>query len=134
MRAAILFVVSVTFVLAVCLNPSHAQTPSEQEVDAIKQDVSRLYLDTSKKVSVRLRSGARLMGYINAVGGDTFTLRTRPNTDTEVRYADVLRVSRTGLSKGQKWALAGAAVGAVVVAGIVFRPKGKGGLRCLLCN
>jgi hypothetical protein len=134
MREAISFLVSVLIVLASCLGPVRAQTTSEREIDAIKQDVSRLYSATDKKIAVKMRSGTRLKGYIRAVGSDTFTLRTRPNSDTEVRYADVARVSRTGLSKGQKIAIFGGIMGAAVVAGIVFRPKGRGGLRCLLCN
>ena len=134
MRKAISSIVSVLVLFAVCLVPLRAQVAGEREVDAIRQDVSRLYSSTNNKVSVKLRSGTKMKGRIRQVGSDAFTLRTAPNSDTEVRYADVASISRTGLSNGQKWAIVGGTVAAAVVAGIVFRSKAKGGLRCLFCN
>ena len=134
MRKAISSIVSVLVLFAVCLVPLRAQVAGEREADAIRQDVSRLHSSTNSKVAVKLRSGTKIKGHIRQVGSDAFTLRTAPNSDTEVRYADVASISRTGLSSGQKWAIVGGAVGAAVVAGVVFRSKAKGGLRCLFCN
>ena len=135
MRKAISSVTAILVILVLCIGPARAQVASAIEVDAIKQDVSRLYSRTSKKISVKMRSGARLMGYIDAVGSDTFTLRNNGN-QIDIRYADVASVSQTGLSKNQKTALligAGAAVVAVVI--VFGRKKDDGGFRnpCLLC-
>ena len=135
MRKTLSFIVSILVIFGLCLGLVEAQFGGERETDAIRQDVSRLYSAADKKVAVKMRSGTKIKGHIRNVGSDTFTLRTRPNSDIEVRYADVARVSRTGLSKGQKRAIVGGVVGAVVVAGIVFRRK-RGpwdGLRCLFC-
>lgn len=135
MRKAISYVAAILVILGLCGGPARAQVASEIEADAIKQDVSRLFSSTSKKISVKLRSGAKLMGYVDAVGTDTFTLR-RGGNRSDIRYADVASVSRTGLSSNQKTALLIGAGAAVVVLAVVFgRKKDDGGFRnpCLLC-
>ena len=132
MRTAISSFASVFVIFGLFVTSVRAQV-SEREIDEIKLDVSRLY-STSKKVSVRLRSGAKQMGYIDTVGADTFTLRNR-NNRWDIRYEDVASVSRKGLSNNQKTALVIGAAAAVVVVAIVFRRKDQGGFRhpCLLC-
>jgi hypothetical protein len=135
MRKANSFSFTILVLIGLFLGPVRAQVASELEADAIKQDVSRLYSTTSNKISVKLRSGVKIMGYIDAVGSDTFTLRDNGSRRT-IRYADVASVSRTGLSKNQKTALlicAGAAV--VVVVAVFGRKKRSGGFNppCLLC-
>ena len=136
MRKAISSLLTILVLIGLFLGPVRSQVAGEIEADTIKQDVSRLYSATSKKISVRLRSGARIMGYIEAVGSDTFTLRDN-GSRREIRYADVASVSRTGLSKNQKTALLIGAGAAVVVVVAVFgrRKKDDGGFRhpCLLC-
>jgi hypothetical protein len=108
---------------------------SEREVDEIKQDVSRLYRDLSRKIAVRLINGATIMGYINELDVDTFTMAdAKTNKDIVIRYADVAKINQTGLSQTQKTVLVAAGIGALVTIGIIFRPKAKGGLRCLLCH
>lgn len=108
---------------------------SEREVDEIKQDVSRLYRDSSRKIAVRLINGATIMGYINELDVDTFTMAdAKTNKDVVIRYADVAKINQTGLSQTQKTVLVAAGIGALVTIGIIFRPKAKGGLRCLLCH
>ena len=133
MRKAISSIASVFIVFSLFLTTVRAQV-SEREIDEIKLDVSRLYSTTSKKVSVRLRSGAKQMGYIDSVGADTFTLRSDRNR-WDIRYEDVASVSRKGLSNNQKTALLIGAAATVVVVAVVFRKKDDGGFRhpCLLC-
>lgn len=136
MRKAISSLLTIFVFTGLFIGPVRAQVASEIEADAIKQDVSRLYSTTSRKVSVKLRSGAKLMGYISAVGSDTFTLRDN-GSRRNIRYADVASVSQTGLSKNQKTALLIGAGAAVVVLVAVFGRKkdNDGGFRhpCLLC-
>lgn len=135
MRKAISSFAAIVVIFGLCIGAARAQVVSERETDAIKQDVSRLYSRTSKKISVEMRSGAKVMGYIDAVGSDTFTLRN-DGRRTEIRYADVARVSRTGLSKNQKTALLiGAGVAVVAVVAVFGRKKHPGGFNppCLLC-
>jgi hypothetical protein len=133
MRKAISSIASVFIVFSLLLTTVRAQV-SEREIDEIKLDVSRLYSTTSKKVSVRLRSGAKQMGYIDSVGADTFTLRSDRNR-WDIRYEDVASVSRKGLSNNQKTALLIGAMAAVLVVAVVFKKKDDGGFRnpCLLC-
>lgn len=104
-----------------------AQTAGEREIDEIRQDVSRLYGPPAKKVSVRLRSGASVKGFVDSVGSETFIVANDDNGRTvEIRYADVAKISSAGkgLSKNQKTALlVGATVGTLVVLGIVFKKK-----------
>ena len=111
-----------------------AQTAGDRESDAIKRDLSELYGAPSRKIAVHLKNGARLMGYINAMDVETFTLvDAKRGNKMEIRYADVSRVNKTGISKTQKTVLVAAGIGTLIAVGIIFRPKPKGGLRCLLC-
>ena len=104
-------------------------------MDEIKQDVSRLSRNSSRTIAVRLMNGRSIMGYINELDVETFTMAdAKSNRDVVIRYADVAKVSQTGLSQTQKTVLVAAGIGALVTIGIIFRPKAKGGLRCLLCH
>ena len=134
MRQAISSSIASVVIIFSLLSGSVTAQVSEREIDEIKLDVSRLYSTTSRKVSVRLRSGAKQMGYIDSVGADTFTLRNDGNK-WNIRYKDVASISRKGLSNNQKTALLIGAAAAVVVVAVVFRKKDEGGFRnpCLLC-
>ena len=134
MRQAISSSIASVVIIFSLLSGSVTAQVSEREIDEIKLDVSRLYSTTSRKVSVRLRSGAKQMGYIDSVGADTFTLRNDGNK-WNIRYKDVASISRKGLSNNQKTALLIGAAAAVVVVAVVFRKKDDGGFRhpCLLC-
>jgi hypothetical protein len=111
-----------------------AQPAGDRESDAIKRDLSELYGAPSRKIAVHMKNGAKLMGYINAMDADTFTLvDAKRGNKMEIRYADVSRVNKTGISKTQKTVLVAAGIGTLIAVGIVFRPKPKGGLRCLFC-
>lgn len=135
-----LAILSLFISLAILSSPFRlaAQTTrSEREVDEIKQDVSRLYRNSSRKIAVRLINGATMMGYINELDAETFTMAdAKTNRDVVIRYADVARVSRTGLSKNQKTALLiGAGAALVAVVAVFGRKKHSGGFNppCLLC-
>lgn len=135
MPKAISSIAVISVLIGLCLAPVRAQTAGEREIDAIRQDVSRLY-SADRKVSVKTRSGVKIVGYIDQVGLDTFTLRTS-TSKTELRYEQVASVSqKSGLTKNQKTALVIGAVAAVVVVAAVFgRKKRSGGFNppCLLC-
>ena len=135
MPKAISSIAVISVLIGLCLAPVRAQTAGEREIDAIRQDVSRLY-SADRKVSVKTRSGVKIVGYIDQVGLDTFTLRTSSGK-TELRYEQVASVSQTsGLTKNQKTALViGAAAAVVVVAAVFGRKKRSGGFNppCLLC-
>jgi hypothetical protein len=129
------FLIIVSAVIAVFALHGSAQTASDRESDAVKRDLSELYGAPSRKIAVHLKNGAKLMGYINAMDVETFTLVDgKWGSKTEIRYADVSRVNKTGISKTQKTVMVAAGIGALITVGIVLRPKPKGGLRCLFCN
>jgi hypothetical protein len=129
------FLIIVSAVIAVFALHGTAQTASDRESDAVKRDLSELYGAPSRKIAVHLKNGVKVMGYINAMDVDTFTLvDAKRGNKMEIRYADVSRVNKTGISKTQKTLLVAAGIGALIAVGIVLRPKPKGGLRCLLCN
>ena len=136
MPKAISSIAVISVLIGLCLAPVRAQTPGEREIDAIRQDVSRLY-SADRKVSVKMRSGVKIVGYIDKVGHDTFTLRPLNGNKTELRYEQVESISqKSGLTKNQKTALViGAAAAVVVVAAVFGRKKRRGGFNppCLLC-
>ena len=135
MPKAISSIAVISVLIGLCIAPVRAQTAGEREIDAIRQDVSRLY-SADRRVSVKTRSGVKIVGYIDQVGLDTFTLRTS-TSKTELRYEQVESISqKSGLTKNQKTALwIGVAATVVVVAAVFGRKKRRGGFNppCLLC-
>lgn len=125
----------ILFLIASSAHQVLAQNSDGREVQEIKNDISRLYGGASKKIAVHMKSGARLKGYVTDMESETFILvQPKTGTKTAIRYADVSRVKKTGLSQAQKTALIVGTVGALIAVSVIFRPKPKGGIRCLFCN
>ncbi len=125
----------ISFLFASSAHHVLAQKSGGREVDAIKNDISRIYAGTSKQIAVHMKTGAKLKGYVADMESETFILvQPKTGTKTNIRYADVSKVNKTGLSQGQKTALIVGTVGALIAVSVIFRPKPKGGIRCLFCN
>ncbi len=114
--------------------PASAQSARRADArlaEEVKQSIPRLGLGREARVMVKLRGGAKLAGYVNQVGADSFTLIDgRTGAATAVPYTQVQRISGGNRSTGAyfslpepepkespKW-LKGVAKGAQVVAGV----------------
>ena len=82
-----------------------AQTrDGERQVQKIKADVAKRGIGEKARVTVELRDGSKLKGYISQAGDDSFTLTDAKSGQTKVlAYSDVDRVKgRGGLSLAAK--------------------------------
>ena len=115
-----------------------AQTDAELErnrVERIKTNIYRLEDRGKTKVVVRLRSGAKLKGYITKREDDSFDLTNYKSGRTaSVAYREVAEVKPLrGMSKAAKYALGiGFAAGIVVL--VLTRSRRDSGICPLGCG
>ena len=125
-------------VFAVDLQIARAQTDAELEknrLERIKTNVYRLENTGKTKILVRLKSGAKLKGYLTKINDDSFDVTNyRSGQTTAVLYRDVAEVKARGsLSKGAKAALGIAGVAGVVVL-VLTLPRGNSPICPLGCR
>jgi hypothetical protein len=125
-------------VFAANLQSLFGQTDAALErnrVERIKTDVYRLEDAGKTKVVVRLRSGAKVKGYITRTGEDSFDVTNyKSNQTVPVVYRDVAQVKPQGdSSKGAKIALGIAGAAAIVVL-VLTLPRGGSGICPLGCG
>jgi hypothetical protein len=111
-----------------------AQSDAETErnrVERIKTSVYRLENTGKTKIVVRLKSGAKLKGYLTKIADDSFDVSNyKTGQNVSVAYRDVARVEKQGLSKAAKYAIGIGVVAAIVVLVIVLPHKGGSGGFC----
>jgi hypothetical protein len=125
-------------VFAANLQIVRAQSDADLErnrVERIKTNVYRLEDSGKTKVVVRLKSGAKLKGYITGRGEDSFEVTNyKTKQTTAIAYRDVAQVKpQGGSSKGMKTALAVAGVAAVIVL-VLTLPRGNSPICPLGCR
>ena len=93
---------------------SQTQTDSEARwIETIKSKVAKL--GTGKKVEVKLLSNQTLIGRVDVVGDDQFTLIESPrHAAIPIRYQQVKSIKKPGNHSWQPLAL-----GAAVIAGVI---------------
>ena len=125
-------------VFAADLQIVRAQSDAELErnrVERIKTNVYRLENSGQTKIVVRLKSGAKLKGYLTKITDDTFDVTNyKSGQTTAVAYRDVAQVKpQGGSSKAAKYALGVAGVAAVVVL-VLTLPRGGSTICPLGCR
>ena len=115
------------FILAVVLSQALgagvvcAQTNTDngaQAIEQIKSKVARMGTGEKARVTVRLKSGQKLKGYIAQAHGNSFVLRDRQtDAPTEIAYSDVAKAeSNRGHSTARNLGIGiGAGAGAVLL-------------------
>jgi len=102
-----------------------AQTYTEdsaQAIERIKSKVARMGNGEKARVTVRLKSGQKLKGYIAQAQEHNFVLRDRKtDAPTEIAYSDVAKVEdNRGHSSARNLAIGiGAGVGAVLLLAVI---------------
>lgn len=114
-----------------------ARSTVDSELERVKIEVRKRGTGPESKVTVKLKDGMKLRGYISQILDDSFDL-TDPKSKqpTTIPYRDVAKVKRQGWSSGAKMALGigiGTAVVIAVVAGAVAK-KGLSGFCPLGCS
>ncbi|MCI0525314.1 MAG: hypothetical protein L0Y75_08645, partial [Acidobacteria bacterium] len=72
-----------------------------QRTEKVKAGIARLGVGNEARVSVKLRDGRKLAGYIKEAGGDSFVIADlKTGATTTVAYPDVTQVKGHHLSKG----------------------------------
>lgn len=125
----------ITLLIAAIHPETYAQSGPNSRSESMKARITRIGTRPSRLISVRLKSGAKLKGYPADIEDESFILvQKNSGNNVPIKYDDVAKASRAGMSGSQKAALQVGAVVAVIVVVSIFKPKPKPGLRCLLCN
>lgn len=83
-----------------------SQTSADSKVEKIKSSVLKRGTEGKERVSVKMKTGSKLKGFINQSGEDSFTLKNAESGQTTViAYRDVEKIGSSGLSKGAKIAI-----------------------------
>jgi hypothetical protein len=78
--------------------------------------IAQLGTGEQTRVAVRLRSGARLAGYVSAANGESFTVSDLyTGLQRNVKYSDVTQMHAQNLTSGQKYA-----IGTAILLAILF--------------
>jgi len=88
----------------------------------VKADVAAFGVGPEARVSVKLRAGKKLKGYISQAGEDSFVITdSKTGSTNSIAYADVAAVQRQkGLSTGKAILIGvGATFGALFLIGII---------------
>lgn len=103
-----------------CATPVAAKSKAEKEAQLaakVKAGVARLGVGSEARVTVKLRDGQKLAGYINEAGENSFVIADlKTGATTTVAYPDVVQVKGHRLSKGAKIAIVALSIGVSVLA------------------
>ncbi|MEP6901505.1 MAG: hypothetical protein ABJA66_07120 [Actinomycetota bacterium] len=96
-----------------------AQTQDDKNAkltQKIKTKIAKFGTGKKVKVRVELRNQIKIKGYVSAIDDDSFTVTDKKTgTTTKVDYAQVKKVSRSGLSTGVKIAIIAAVAVPVII-------------------
>lgn len=88
-----------------------------QRTEKVKAGIARLGVGNQARVTVRLRDGRKVAGYIKEAGESSFTIANlETGAATTIPYPDVAQVKGQGLSKGAKIAIVALSIGVGVLA------------------
>lgn len=100
---------------AVCVQPASAESKEEkqaQRAEKIRAGIVKLGVGPQARVAIKLRSDAKLAGYVSEVKDDSFVVTdAKTKGTTSVAYGDVAQVKGHNLSTGAKIGI-GMAIGA----------------------
>ena len=96
---------------------SKSQVPT---VEAVKSKIARQGIGSKAKVTIRLKNGTKVKGYVAQAGEEDFVIRDRKtDAPTTISYADVLKVEENrGHSTARNIAI-GVAVGVGAVLAVI---------------
>ena len=92
---------------------------TDKTLERVKNDVRTQGTGERSKVSVKMKDGRKLKGYISQALDDSFDLTdAKTRQPTTIPYGDVAEVKKSGWSSGAKIAL-GIGIGAAAVIAVV---------------
>lgn len=96
---------------------SKSQVPT---VEAVKSKIARQGIGSKAKVTIRLKNGTKVKGYVAQAGEEDFVIRDRKtDAPTTISYADVVKIEENrGHSTARNIAI-GVAVGVGAVLAII---------------
>ncbi len=97
--------------------PISAQSSNNDAQTAkIRNDLTKRGSGEKSKVTVKLRDGREVKGYIAELNADDFVVaNSKTNQRETIKYADALKVKKSGLSLGAK---IGIGVGVLIAVGV----------------
>jgi len=94
LKTLLSLLVTAVFLLAAVPSARANQTGSQAPtVETVKSKIARLGIGAKAKVTVKLKNGTKVKGYVAQAGEDDFVIRNRKtDAPTTISYADVLKV------------------------------------------
>ena len=90
------------------------QSKDSQRIARLKLDVTK-YRDKGREMTVELRTGKKLKGYVSEINADSFTLRDAKTGPTSaIAYSEVSQIKGKGLSTLAKIGIGWLALGLIV--------------------
>jgi len=113
------------FVAVALITTSGSVFANDYSVDRVKATLSEIGTGKDARVTVKLKSGNVLKGYIAELGKEDFSIVSKAETQ-KVLYSDAAKVKKQKLNVGIKIAIAaGVVIGALV--GLMYAQCGSGG-------
>jgi hypothetical protein len=103
--------------------PARASQTNDDAASKVQKKVARIGIGEKAKVTVRMKSGTKIKGFIAQAGANDFTVRNKQTGDvTSILYSDVLKVEdNRGLSRSKNLALGiGLGVAAFIAVGALI--------------
>ncbi|MGH9949586.1 MAG: hypothetical protein ACRD6X_20630 [Pyrinomonadaceae bacterium] len=110
----------VVMMIGLVSNLANFANDSEKEMEfaqKVKSEITRLGTGPDARVSVKLKDGTKVKGYVTEIKSDSFLMKNeKPGMTMEVPYSQVKQVKGNNLSTGATIAIAvGVIVGLIVV-------------------
>ncbi|MDQ3472478.1 MAG: hypothetical protein M3447_01950 [Acidobacteriota bacterium] len=122
MKTLLSLLIAVVLVSSTVFHPVLASERKSQvpTVEAVKSKIARQGIGAKAKVTIRLKNGTKVKGYVAQAGEEDFVIRNRKtDAPTTIRYADVLKVEENrGHSTARNIAI-GVAVGVGAVLAVI---------------
>lgn len=123
--ASVLATLMINLVCAVSAPAKPSVDKDAQFAAKVKAAIFKLGTGPAAHVSVKLRDGTKLKGYVAEAGDDRFVVvNEKSGASTDVPYPQVKQVKGNNLSTGAKIAIGiGVAVGVLILILVVIAPK-----------
>jgi hypothetical protein len=121
-RTFLSLVLAGLLVLGLSAAPAYAAQANNdaQAVEKVRLKVAKLGVGDKARVTVRMKNGTKVKGFISQAGADDFTVRDRSTGEpTTISYRDVIKVEDNRGHSTMRNVLIGVGVGAGVVLAVI---------------
>lgn len=118
LKTSVLTTIAVLTIQFLFVAPTSAQSSNNDARTAkIRSDLTKRGTSEKSKVTIKLRDGREVKGFIAELNADDFVVANSKTSQRQrIKYADALKAKKSGLSLGAK---IGIGVGVLIAVGVV---------------